>query len=235
MFFKKKRKYDDYIMNKSFIENNNILEIFKKLYITYLNNLVKPDWNQLNNFEQDFGINLITIINYLKKKKLKYSLKNEIEEKDIKIEILEILNVCGLSTDRLKNYPLEKINLIDNKYDEGFLHYKFADNFKLSKFNSKNNWTISLRVVARISHPGIVELSSKNKTIEEEGNESSHLVVFEHTFKEVEDLLLVHLKDYEQLIEHLVYGTWKMSDCDGFMDGNSLFRKGEKISFIEDF
>lgn len=217
------------------MKNHNVIENLKSLYQSYIQTLTNPDVSTLKNFEKDFGIELFSNLKSLQKQEINYSLKNELNNKDIKVEILEILNICGLSTERTKNYPLEQIELIENKYSDGFLHYKFKDDFTLSSFNSKNDWTISLRVVAKISNPGVLCLKEKNEVVQSEDDFASHLVVFEHTFKEVEDLVLMNLKEYEELVELLVFGQWRISDFDGFMNGNSLFRPGNRVSFIEDF
>lgn len=51
-------------------------------------------------------------------------------------------------------------------------------------------------------------------------------MVFEHSFKDLaeEQLAMIDSRDFNQLVESAIYGSWRIVDIDGFFDGNSFFR-----------
>ncbi len=65
MLFKKKRKYDDLILGRKYIEKTFHDDIVS-LYGNFLNFLQKPDLSFLHKLEHDFGMSIYTILMNMK-------------------------------------------------------------------------------------------------------------------------------------------------------------------------
>lgn len=165
----------------------------------------------------------------------KYEFINRPDAADIRCEIIEVLNIVGLNHVRALNHPFSAITLDQNHYHQGLLVYKRDDNDSITTNMRFNNYRMIARFAVKFTHKPLIKLlKGDSHFAAETSDDQSHLVVFEHVFRDVDEELVISMKKVEELFDYAFYNEWKMVDIDGFFGGNSFKRDAGRV-VIEDF
>ena len=161
-------------------------------------------------------------------------LAENFEDIEIDTEVLEILNIVGLNHDRVLNQPFNELDLVTNNYVDGLLVYKRDEQTKVTADVHFNNYRLISRFMLRVTHKPLISISQNGESVQAESTaKQSHLLIFEHAFKDIDEELVIGIKDISELYDYAVYGKWKMVDIDGFLEGNSFNRELSDIILIE--
>ncbi len=161
-------------------------------------------------------------------------LADNFDDVDIQIEVQEVLNIVGLNQERALNQPFNELNLITNDYLNGLLIYKREEQTRVTADVHFNNYRMISRFILKVSHPSLINLKKNGELIQNDNTENqSHLLIFEHSFKDVDEELVIGIKDINEIFDYAVYGKWRMVDIDGFLEGNSFNRETADIVLIE--
>lgn len=194
------------------------------IYKNYLEGLEDHSkWN-LDNIEHDFLIENVKAVSELKKHGYSFSVNPEISNTEISLEKQEVLNIVGLNHVRWMNEPFSELDIIENDYLNGLLIYARNKSSQVCEDVYFNNYRMLTRFTMKVSHKALVGLGDNINNEREE----SHLIVFEHVFKDLDEELVINLKESKEATDYAVYGEWKIVDIDGFFEGNSFNRKVAK-------
>jgi hypothetical protein len=181
----------------------------------------------------DFLVKIIHSLGALKNNSQKYTLPGgpqSLKDLQVDFELVEVLNIIGLNGHRFLNHPLLDIELSTNDYRNGLLRYRHNPP-ATSEMHYLNDFRCLVRIVVKAHHPEVLTLNAE----EEAGpGKGCHLLVFENWMgNPTEDLALRAKTDVEYL-QMSTLRFWRLTDVDGFFNGNSYYRQASNIELVNE-
>lgn len=136
----------------------------------------------------------------------------------------------GLNHVRSLNHPFGDLDLVQNNYHQGLLIYKRKPDANVTPEVSFNDYRMMTRFSVKFTHQPLVKvMKNDGQFAAETAEEQTHLVVFEHIYRDVDEELVISINKIDEIFDYTVYNDWKLVDFDGFFDGNSFNRPANKV------
>ena len=124
------------------------------------------------------------------------------------------------------NQPFNELDLIKNDYLDGLLIYKRDEQTRVTSDVHFNNYRMISRFIFKLTHSPLISLQKNREIVNQNSNENqTHLLICEHVYKDIDEELVICIKDINEIFDYAVYGEWKIVDVDGFLGGNSFNRE----------
>lgn len=123
---RRRRKYDEFVLNEETLRIENIHEKFAKIFLEYVRFLSTPvdlENPVLPSLVDNFYEHCLKHKLHSERLGYRYQIAENLDESQLSVEIKEILHIKGLQIVRELNFDGPKVVIKTNNFDAGFIEY----------------------------------------------------------------------------------------------------------------